>query len=51
MHEVEEPRGIVLHLDVDVELYVTVLGLNGSDVSPTGGRGGWWFTGATHFHQ
>ena len=30
VHEVKQPRGIVLHLDVDVELYVTVLGLRRS---------------------
>jgi hypothetical protein len=28
VHEVEQPWGVVLHLDVDVELYVAVLGLN-----------------------
>jgi len=39
VHEVEQPRGIVLHLDVDVELYVAVLGLKRSyelDVGPMG---------------
>jgi len=30
VHEVEQPWGVVLYLDIDVELYVAVLGLNRS---------------------
>jgi hypothetical protein len=30
VYEVEQPRWVVLHLDVDVELYVAVFRLNGS---------------------
>ena len=30
VNEVEQPRGVVLHFDIDVKLYVKVLGLNGS---------------------
>jgi len=28
VHEVKQPRRVVLHLDVNVKLYVAVLGLN-----------------------
>ena len=39
MHEAEQPRGVVLYLDIDVELYVAVLGLTNHmsfDVGSTG---------------
>lgn len=43
MDEVEQPGGIVLRLDIDVKLYVDVLGLKrivSILMSPTGGGSG-----------